>query len=1063
MAQTSLNIRNNNPGNIRDGATPWNGKIGAQSGFVTFDSPEMGVRAFAKNLYTYQNRGLNSIQDVVSTWAPPEDNNNTSAYIRNVSQALNLDPNAPLNLNQNPARTAELIRAMTLVEGGQSSVDYFSSHINTGIALANGQIDPSSIPTVDPTTLPPNPAVGSIDNAQASAQNAQAGGEPGSGLQGGSTQMYVENVLNKYDSYSYKWKITMVHPDTIGDGKADDKQGVILAESGVEAEIVIESVQHTSTLAFVRKNRDAVGHTWIFSLIEPMGVTFYNRIILAAERLGILNPTDAAYVLEVSFIGHLPSGAIDINAAGQPWKWVAKIDNSTLDHRDGASNYQVKFFEASTDGHLKVPLHLDQPITISGVETFGEFLQAYETEINEQEAKNVELGTGRLFPTEYKFSTINGASEWESWRFGAVDEDINSQRVSVTNDDKLTFTINRGANILAAVAMALYQTDNFQRLPLYEGGFAKDEPTDTVARAEKIAELMGWMSVDTDVTYGPLDPLLRKYQKKIHYRIDKIIGLNLVHDPKSYLDIADGAGLSRQRLQRIFQKGLLRKRFDYTFTGLNTEVINFDLRFEDLHYQILALRAGHLARAEQLSAGSGDPQQNVVNRLEATYQDIVNQITSAKTRLAEISNIIARGDNPGEREQISAGFASEIAQTREQIRQDEARKITAQDAYREEYVRQYGTQRRNVLPINNDTRYITQSDVYNKGQTNRALESRYSFEELHIESDATEGPDKNRQTASGSMLLGAVELNLNAVTDLQGISLNVRGDPYWIGANRGNAGAGANYNLGNTCFFLNIKFPKYPDDNTGIMPTSAEYDFSIMGVYRVNHVTHTYRDGQYTIMLRANRDTMVNVGVNLAQLKSGMVNLGNTRQTASRFQNADGDGFNPGNTPQQPSGASRGEFAGGGGNGIVTMANGGTIRSQNISDRMRSILENAGTNAGVDVRVTSGGQPATGVTGVDRTGSHRHDNGRAADVQLISNGRTLNVNNPADLPIIQNFINETKLAGATGFGAGNGYMGDNTFHIDHAYSTPMYWGGLLDNGTYRSRNAPRWLRDIVIG
>ncbi len=67
------------------------------------------------------------------------------------------------------------------------------------------------------------------------------------------------------------------------------------------------------------------------------------------------------------------------------------------------------------------------------------------------------------------------------------------------------------------------------------------------------------------------------------------------------------------------------------------------------------------------------------------------------------------------------------------------------------------------------------------------------------------------------------------------------------------------------------------------------------------------------------------------------------------------------------------------------------------------------------------------------------------------------------MPVIQNFINETKLAGATGFGAGNGYMGDNTFHIDHAYSGLSYWGGPLDEGTYRSRNAPRWLRDIVIG
>ena len=84
-----------------------------------------------------------------------------------------------------------------------------------------------------------------------------------------------------------------------------------------------------------------------------------------------------------------------------------------------------------------------------------------------------------------------------------------------------------------------------------------------------------------------------------------------------------------------------------------------------------------------------------------------------------------------------------------------------------------------------------------------------------------------------------------------------------------------------------------------------------------------------------------------------------------------------------------------------------------------------------------------------------------------STGRVLDINNAQDLPIIQNFIIEAKKAGATGIGAGNGYMGDNTFHIDNAsvygQGTPGYWGGPLDDGTYRARNAPQWLKDIMTG
>ena len=43
-------------------------------------------------------------------------------------------------------------------------------------------------------------------------------------------------------------------------------------------------------------------------------------------------------------------------------------------------------------------------------------------------------------------------------------------------------------------------------------------------------------------------------------------------------------------------------------------------------------------------------------------------------------------------------------------------------------------------------------------------------------------------------------------------------------------------------------------------------------------------------------------------------------------------------------------------------------------------------------------------------------------------------------------------------------MGNDGFHIDNAFpNSPAYWGGRLDSGTYRSRNAPPWLKTIMFG
>ncbi|MCW6598751.1 hypothetical protein [Yersinia ruckeri] len=90
--------RNNNPGNIESNSIPWQGKTGSDGRFATFETPEHGIRALAKDLNTKYNRGLNNVEDIINTYAPPFENN-TKAYIAAVSNQLGVSPNQPLNLS----------------------------------------------------------------------------------------------------------------------------------------------------------------------------------------------------------------------------------------------------------------------------------------------------------------------------------------------------------------------------------------------------------------------------------------------------------------------------------------------------------------------------------------------------------------------------------------------------------------------------------------------------------------------------------------------------------------------------------------------------------------------------------------------------------------------------------------------------------------------------------------------------------------------------------------------------------------------------------------------------
>ena len=85
-------IRNNNPLNIRRVAGQrWKGEIlpsiqGGDGGgsFVRFESIEYGLRAAFVLLRTYSIKyKANCIQDIITRWAPPSEND-TEKYIKNV-------------------------------------------------------------------------------------------------------------------------------------------------------------------------------------------------------------------------------------------------------------------------------------------------------------------------------------------------------------------------------------------------------------------------------------------------------------------------------------------------------------------------------------------------------------------------------------------------------------------------------------------------------------------------------------------------------------------------------------------------------------------------------------------------------------------------------------------------------------------------------------------------------------------------------------------------------------------------------------------------------------------
>lgn len=121
--KTPRGIRNNNPLNIRRSRLKWEHEVFKEPvdySFCQFDQMKYGWRAafclFRRYIYTY---GVDTIQKIISRWAPSTENN-TKEYINRVAIITRVNKDEPIDFRT--IRMLQIAAAMCWVENGY---DYY--------------------------------------------------------------------------------------------------------------------------------------------------------------------------------------------------------------------------------------------------------------------------------------------------------------------------------------------------------------------------------------------------------------------------------------------------------------------------------------------------------------------------------------------------------------------------------------------------------------------------------------------------------------------------------------------------------------------------------------------------------------------------------------------------------------------------------------------------------------------------------------------------------------------------------------------------------------------------
>lgn len=116
-------LNNNNPGNIVLDGRVWLGEVVPSSDkrFKQFKTRAYGYRAIFVNLAAYIRNGHNTIEKIITRWAPAFENN-TASYIAHVAAMAGIPKNRVISTSDHVA-LIEITKAISKIENGIPAIE----------------------------------------------------------------------------------------------------------------------------------------------------------------------------------------------------------------------------------------------------------------------------------------------------------------------------------------------------------------------------------------------------------------------------------------------------------------------------------------------------------------------------------------------------------------------------------------------------------------------------------------------------------------------------------------------------------------------------------------------------------------------------------------------------------------------------------------------------------------------------------------------------------------------------------------------------------------------------
>lgn len=441
----------------------------------------------------------------------------------------------------------------------------------------------------------------------------------------------IPNPLHAYPSYTYSLSLHLMTTKQWNDVQETGKytaSNVLIASAGkwdkfsfirnpnFSEDFFIESLKMVNVIGPTKGNPGTNAATINFTITEPIGVTFLDRLIAANKELNPPQPNylESPYLLQIDFYGSNDAGEI-VHPINNLTKYIpirlTNMEISVTSHgseyvcqsvpyahsahnqstQQTPANFEItartikEFFAAATAAPVATGQQgqRDAPDTTKKSTTAGPTTSSYADALNQWQQQLV-ADKNQEVADEYDFvfdDVIGKATMVEEHKLPPRNTMMATQAqagaiakadvVNAKGEDNVhaaisfevkTYSINSGTTIESVLTNTIKNSSYVLDQIANPSDFNGKEADYIKAKQAISKEPFKWFKICPKVTLTKYDTIRKAYARKIVYYIKAFAITNLK------VDFAPG---------KVADTPL--KVYDYTYTGKNTDILSLDLKF----------------------------------------------------------------------------------------------------------------------------------------------------------------------------------------------------------------------------------------------------------------------------------------------------------------------------------------------------------------------------------------------------------------------------------------------------------------------------------------------------